>query len=77
MQLFTLGLNELNEDGSLKLDSNGNPIPTYSQDDVEALAGVFTGWTYPLAPGLLRRSTIRPIGSACRLWRATTTHARP
>ena len=51
MQLFTLGLNQINEDGSLKLDGSGNLIPTYGQDQVEALALAFTGWTYPLAPG--------------------------
>ena len=51
MQLFTLGLNQLNEDGSLQLDGSGNPIPTYSQNDVQSFARVFTGWTYPTAPG--------------------------
>lgn len=44
MQLFTIGLNELNIDGSAKLDSKGNTIPTYSQTDVNELAKVFTGW---------------------------------
>lgn len=44
MQLFTIGLNQLNPDGSLKLDDNGNPIPTFSHDDVAGLAKVFTGW---------------------------------
>lgn len=51
MQLFTLGLNQLNEDGSLKLDSSGNPMPTYDQNTVEAVARAFTGWTYPTQPG--------------------------
>ena len=51
MQLFTLGLNQLNEDGSLQLDGSGNPIPTYSQTDVQTFAMVYTGWTYPTAPG--------------------------
>lgn len=51
MQLFTLGLNQLNLDGSLQLDGSGNPIPTYSQNDVQSFAEVFTGWTYPTAPG--------------------------
>jgi uncharacterized protein (DUF1800 family) len=51
MQLFTLGLNQLNEDGSLQLDGSRNPIPTYSQTDVENFSRVFTGWTYPTAPG--------------------------
>jgi uncharacterized protein (DUF1800 family) len=51
MQLFTLGLNQLNEDGTLQLDGSGNPIPTYSQNDVQNFAEVYTGWTYPTAPG--------------------------
>lgn len=44
MQLFSIGLYELNQDGSDKLDSQGQQIPTYSQDDIENLARVFTGW---------------------------------
>lgn len=44
MQLFTIGLYELNADGSYKLASNGQPIETYSQSDVSNLARVFTGW---------------------------------
>lgn len=51
MQLFCLGLNKLNPDGTPMLDGSGNPIPTYTQDDVMALGRVFTGWTYPTAPG--------------------------
>jgi uncharacterized protein (DUF1800 family) len=51
MQLFTLGLNLINSDGSLQLDGNGNPIPTYSQAQVTAFANAYTGWTYPTMPG--------------------------
>jgi uncharacterized protein (DUF1800 family) len=51
MQLFTLGLNQLNPDGTSQLDGNGNPIPTYAQNDVMALGRAFTGWTYPTQPG--------------------------
>lgn len=51
MQLFTIGLSMLNEDGSLQLDSTHNPIPTYTQDTVEAFARAYTGWTYPTQPG--------------------------
>lgn len=46
MQLFTVGLVELNLDGSPKLDDNGDAIPTYGQADIEGLAHVFTGWTW-------------------------------
>lgn len=44
MQLFTIGLWQLNVDGTQKLDNNDNPIPTYDQADVEEFAKVFTGW---------------------------------
>jgi uncharacterized protein (DUF1800 family) len=46
LQLFTIGLNKLNIDGSSVLDANGQPIPTYSQADVVAISRAFTGWTY-------------------------------
>jgi uncharacterized protein (DUF1800 family) len=51
MQLFTLGLDKLNEDGTLQLDSSGNPIPTYTQADVDSFALAYTGWTYPTQSG--------------------------
>lgn len=46
MQLFTIGLNEMNIDGSLKLDLQGQAIPTYNQETIEAYAHVFTGWHF-------------------------------
>jgi uncharacterized protein (DUF1800 family) len=46
MQLFTIGLNELQPDGTLRLDVNGQPIPTYTQDTIVQMAKVFTGWGY-------------------------------
>jgi uncharacterized protein (DUF1800 family) len=46
MQLFTIGLYQLNDDGSQQLDSTGNPIPTYSNTDVMGLAAVFTGFSW-------------------------------
>jgi uncharacterized protein (DUF1800 family) len=46
MQLFTIGLYQLNDDGSQKLDTTGNPIPTYSNNDVMGLAAVFTGFSW-------------------------------
>ena len=51
MQLFCLGLNQLNPDGTPVLDSSGNPIPTYTQADVMDLGRSFTGWTFPVTPG--------------------------
>jgi len=55
MQLFTLGLTQLNIDGSAVLDANHNPIPTYTQNDVDNNAKLLTGWTYPTAPNATPR----------------------
>lgn len=65
LQLFTLGLNQLNPDGTLQLDGSGNPIPTYSQTDVENFSIVYTGWTYPTAPGatLVKHNPVNWIGA--------------
>ena len=46
MQLFTIGLNELQPDGTLKLDPAGKPIPTYDQPTVTEVAKIFTGWSF-------------------------------
>jgi len=43
MQLFSIGLVELNNDGTAKLDANCNTIPTYNLEDVKQMAKVFTG----------------------------------
>lgn len=45
MQLFNVGLFMLNQDGSFKRDGQQQKIPTYSQQTVENLARVFTGWS--------------------------------
>jgi uncharacterized protein (DUF1800 family) len=45
MQLFTIGLFELNMDGTQKL-VNGQPIETYDMEDIRNLAKVFTGWSW-------------------------------
>jgi len=50
LQLFSVGLWQLNLDGTPKLDSRGQPIPSYDQAAVEGFAHVFTGWTYPPRP---------------------------
>ena len=51
MQLFTTGIDLLNPDGTLQLDGSGNPIPVYNQDQVQAFAKAYTGWTYATATG--------------------------
>jgi len=46
MQLFTIGLVQLNADGSPKLDARGVALPSYTQADIEGLARAFTGWSW-------------------------------
>jgi uncharacterized protein (DUF1800 family) len=48
LQLFTIGLTEINLDGTTKIGPDEQPIPTYDQTTVEEFARVFTGWI--LAP---------------------------
>lgn len=55
MQLFSIGLWQLNPDGSQKLGADGKPLPSYDQEVVEGLAHVFTGWTYAPRPGVASR----------------------
>ncbi len=51
LQLFSIGLLELNPDGTLQLDASGAPIPTFDGATINGFASVFTGWTYPPLPG--------------------------
>ena len=51
MQLFTIGLYELNNDGTQKILAN-QPIETYDQADVSNLARVFTGWDFARITGV-------------------------
>jgi uncharacterized protein (DUF1800 family) len=46
MQLFTIGLHQLNLDGTVKLDARNEPIETYRIEDVVGLAKVFTGFSW-------------------------------
>jgi len=50
MQLFTLGLTQLNMDGTPVMQ-NGVPVATFDPAVVTAMSKVLTGWTYPTAPG--------------------------
>ncbi len=55
LQLFSIGLIELNGDGTPKLADSADPtstLPTYSQEQVEGFSDVFTGWTYAPRPGV-------------------------
>ncbi len=43
MQLFSIGLYQLNQDGTPKLDSQGSKIPTYNNSDIVGVSRVLTG----------------------------------
>ncbi len=45
LQLFSVGLFMLNQDGTQQFDNSGKPIPTYDQNTVNNFTKVFTGWT--------------------------------
>lgn len=51
MQLFTIGLVELDAYGDPVLDSQNLPKPTYNQNDIRQFALALTGWTFPTPPG--------------------------
>jgi uncharacterized protein (DUF1800 family) len=51
LQLFSVGLDQLNPDGTPKLDAQGNRIPTYDQSTITNFARVFTGWRIPAVVG--------------------------
>lgn len=44
MQLFSIGTDLLNQDGTPVLDAQGNRVPSYDQTNIANLARVFTGW---------------------------------
>ncbi|MEY4764519.1 MAG: hypothetical protein RI907_1192 [Pseudomonadota bacterium] len=52
MQLFSVGLYQLNPDGTVQVDGSGKPIESYTMADVKGLAKVFTGWTRDHGPGV-------------------------
>ncbi len=56
MQLFSIGLYEINMDGSVVL-RNGQPVATYQAADVAGMAKVFTGWSW-----------YRPAGNTANWW---------
>lgn len=60
LQLFSMGPDQLNMDGTRKLDATGAAIPTYTTDDIKGVAKALTGWTYPrLNGGAITDSNVR------------------
>ena len=52
LQLFAVGVNLLNDDGTEKKGPDSRPIEAYTQDEIKGFARVFTGWTYPTRAGV-------------------------
>ncbi len=46
MQLFSIGLYKLNADGTRQLDGQNNPVNTYDESVIKAMAAAFTGWNF-------------------------------
>ncbi len=65
LQLFTIGLAKLNNDGTAQM-GDGRPLETYTQDDITGLARVFTGFTLDSGdnstPDRLRRPMVVNAG---------------
>ena len=58
MQLCSIGLYQLNPDGTEKRDASGNKIETYGQSDVSNIARVFTGWDFDQSQNV---NTLEPV----------------
>jgi uncharacterized protein (DUF1800 family) len=62
MQLFTIGLVRLNQDGSVQTNA-GAPVESYTQDDITGLARVFTGWNIDSADNSTPDRMRRPMAN--------------
>ena len=67
LQLFTVGVDLLDEDGTPQRDAKGEALPAYDQEVIEELARVFTGWTYATAAGATPRKT-NPANYKAAMW---------
>jgi uncharacterized protein (DUF1800 family) len=63
MQLFSIGLFQLNIDGTEKVGSDGKKLESYTQDDVTHIARVFTGYDFDNADGKGTIPVIKDDGS--------------
>lgn len=68
MQLFTLGLYELNLDGSIKTDGAGKKLESYDSDDVSQLARVFTGYDFDPAYSPSSTNGLQFPGGSYKVW---------
>ncbi len=57
MQLFSTGLDMLNDDGTKQVDENSNPILAYTNDEIMSFARVWTGVDYQKKRGNVEESS--------------------
>ncbi len=77
LQLFSIGLYRLWPDGTLVMDSSGNIVPTYEQNEVNGYSAVFTGWSYGqtnLANGRLPTQFFPPSNPTNEMTLVPTRH---
>ena len=58
MQLFTLGLYQLNLDGSKKRGADGSKLESYTQSDISNISRLFTGWDFDQTQNI---NTVEPV----------------
>ncbi|HEY0426445.1 MAG TPA: DUF1800 family protein [Pyrinomonadaceae bacterium] len=58
LQLFSIGVDMLNQDGTPMLDGQGNRIPTYNQETINNFTKIFTGWTFCQNPSVCPSVTL-------------------
>ena len=63
LQLFSTGIHLLNSDGSIRLDSQGRPLQSYFQTDIDALARLLSGWGLPFGVYMPGQSGTDPNGA--------------
>jgi uncharacterized protein (DUF1800 family) len=78
MQLFSIGIYQLNNDGTVKMNGS-TPLETYTPDDIAGLAKVFTGWSWYAGPNAADRTDSRFFGgnaNADRDWQPMQSYAK-
>lgn len=61
LQLFSIGLYQLNQDGTVKTDAQGNPLSTYDQNVVNGFTKVFTGWSFCETTAVCPNRTVNSV----------------
>jgi uncharacterized protein (DUF1800 family) len=79
MQLFSIGIYQLNNDGTVKMGPNNTPLETYTPDDIAGLAKVFTGFSWYAGTNAADRTDSRFFGgngNADRDWQPMQSYAK-